>query len=227
MLVAQESTLPKQVDRTTALLARMTPMQRAHSKLFDRYKSGTRLLDKGVSISDTGHRGFQDPDAPQPTWESSVTDVACASDIVFGATVMHAVSNPIDDGTFIFTDYTVRIEDVIYRKRTSNNSGENVVVTRPGGEIAIGAGAPVSATTAEFPLLVVGQRYVFFVKRVVSTGAFQSFDPMGTIAVHEGAISPLVPFPVKPPNSGRDALAVGQFSQLVQRSACATRTASE
>jgi hypothetical protein len=174
--VPQERGKAEPPDRTTPILGRMTPAQRRHGRLFHG-RSG-KIVDKksGVSVEQmtVGER------ATKPL-NTVIADMACASDAVFTGTVSSLNAFPTEDGSLIFTEYSVRPTEVF---RGANGAvvvtGRNVTVVRPGGELNV-EGTVVKATLNLFPPLKVGDRYVLFLKYLADTGAFQTDSPEGVL----------------------------------------------
>jgi hypothetical protein len=71
-------------------------------------------------------------------------------------------SHPAIDGSFFFTDYSVRVGRV-FRQPSGRQTrpGDSVVVGAPNGSMVIG-GVTVSSTTTSDPLLTWGATYLVF-----------------------------------------------------------------
>lgn len=178
----------------------MTPIQREHSKLHGKHPGWPRVLDGELSVATSakdGHFSMPDgndvPKTPEPSAQRVLEDLTCESDAVFVATVSSSVSNPIDDGTYLFTDYNVLVTEPI--RFTKGNIGRNstVVITRSGGRIVLPNGRTVETVDPSFPLLQVNKRYLLFTKFVPSTKAYRSAIETGTFAVDGRYSTPLVP----------------------------------
>jgi hypothetical protein len=167
--------LPRFPDRTKPFLERMTPVQVHHSKLYDDFKTRSRPLDTGWSIT----RTLEWRDSRRTEWHTLqlptlVHNVKCPSDGSFLGTVLSAVSNPIADGTFLFTDYEVRLDEVFRMPPAPvRRVGATVVVTRPGGRLTVD-GTTVQAVVSDMPLLALNKQYVFSAHQIAETLSFQT-----------------------------------------------------
>jgi hypothetical protein len=161
----------------------MTAAQRVHGSLFHEVKGSTRLLDEKVSVIDFVDR-LEQPSRPLA---HIVSDLACASDATFSGIVRTAASYPTLDGTFLFSEYGVKVTQ-IFRKSEAVQFREEltkdplITVIRPGGEMSV-EGVRVNATSKDFPALVIGNEYVFFVAYVAETGSFRTADFRGTFTL--------------------------------------------
>jgi hypothetical protein len=150
------------VDRTTSLLNAMTPAQRYHSRLFSEYQTSGRILDTLMGIS-INYEPEDFPSGTDQTLREYMKQEACSiADAAFEGTVVIAASHPIDDGTFLFTDYTIQVTDPY---RMPVNSGlsrsSTVIVGRPGGELTV-EGQLIKARVNTDPPLIVGTTYIVF-----------------------------------------------------------------
>jgi hypothetical protein len=166
-------------DRTTPIQKQMTPAQHRHARLFG--DGGFRLLDWKQNLEVEVDPGFNP--ATKPLAEV-IADLACASDAVFLGVVSDSRSWPTENGTMLFTEYTVHPTEIF---RTANSAsvtpGRSVTVVRPGGEMSI-EGTMVRASINIFPPLEGNERYILFTKYLPDTGAFQTRASKGTLVVH-------------------------------------------
>jgi hypothetical protein len=170
----------------------MTATQRERAKLHADEKSGTRVLDEvGAEVSKGVDFQFN---RPAKTVVAALTDLACKSTNVFIANVQSVDSHPILDGTFIFSDYEVRVTEAF---RGASLPGLGVgglaTVTRPGGAIVID-GKPVRATISTFPSLTLGDTYLFFGTYVPAAEAVRTTDWQGQFRLLNGRAVPVVWF---------------------------------
>lgn len=172
--VGQQPAQPPK-DRTTQIQADMNPRQRYHSQQFAKYRTQTRLLDQKrsvrISVDRTGG-------PPRPV-DDILRELTCAADAVFTASAHSIASMPIDDGTFLFSDYEVVI-DRTFRMPDIDKSPRPGIVTRPGGMwLFRDDGAKVSAMASGFPFLGAGRPYLFFTKYLPVTRTFKTEEPRG------------------------------------------------
>jgi hypothetical protein len=161
----------------------MDATQRAHSRLYDNlsdnekpFKSRVRLLDRNEDALEESDSFFDTGEEPRALHDA-VRDLTCRAGAVFTGTVQSAVSFPISDGTFLFTDYTVIVQDVL-RQGTAPylRPGRGTVVTRLGGRVDVD-GATRRAIIGDLPLLEEGRQYLFFAKYLPATLDFEANQP--------------------------------------------------
>ena len=162
----------------------MTEKQRAHSKLFDSYKTNRKLdalpvpgendkaLEQGVYI-EPGTPVIS-PDAPALSFEDFLRDTACASDAVAIVDVKNKSSQLTENREFIFTDYTVVVQQVFKDNALSAlRVGTGITVTRPGGRVRIN-GKVINASDSSFKPLENEKRYLLFLKYIPGIDVYQS-----------------------------------------------------
>lgn len=137
----------------------MTPRQRYHSEQFSKYRRHTRLLDQKTSVTISADR----TGGPPRLIDDVLRELTCTAGAVFTGRASSAASNPIADGTFLFTDYEVLIDRIVRMPDAEKfrQPSTFVVVTRPGGMVLVDGDA-VSATVSDFPFLSMGRPYLFF-----------------------------------------------------------------
>ena len=174
------------VDRTTPIIQKMTPAQRHHSQLFEEFSTGERLLDELTNLN-----RFRDRVASESRPMSEIArELRCAADDVFIGTVEGSQSLPIADGTFLFTEYTVRITEDVANPTGPLRPGRLITVLRPGGSTQVGEHT-VTAYLSDVPKLIVGASYLFFEKRVAATGGYRSARHDGTFSVTDETVKSL------------------------------------
>jgi hypothetical protein len=184
LISAQEIKRPTPVDRTTRIVNRMTPTQRSHARLHQSrippHAQRTRLLDVQMSF-DTIEEAVR-PQNPPPA-KSVVTSIACRADAVFTGKIVGKLVLPTEDGTLLFTDYSVVVSEVL-RARAQRPIGlsETVVVTRQGGTLTVD-GVVVSYTSTSYQPLQVNRDYLFFVSHLRGTDTFDAKESRGVFAL--------------------------------------------
>lgn len=178
--------------------SKMTPVQREHAKLHKGIPGRSKVLDDPldtVSTARPGHFGNpNDPDTSVSS-EAALTKLACESDAVFVGVVTSAVSNPVQDGTYLFTDYNLSVTESIAGKRAVKD-GSTVVLTRRGGRITLPTHRVVETVSSQFPLLTVKGEYLLFAKLVPATRGYQSIAD-GAFVITDGKAVPLSPLSVR------------------------------
>jgi len=165
-------------DKTTAVIATMTPEQKQHARLHAGFKSTDKVLDVGASVDIQVHRS-----QVSVTLESlpTIVAVACAADVAFVGSVVSSNTFPTLDGTFLFTDYTVRVQEVPHRGvRHKKQLPYRAVVTRPGGALTVG-GVSAQTTVSSWPALQVGGTYFFVANQISSTGGYLETETLDAI----------------------------------------------
>jgi hypothetical protein len=179
-------------DRTSPLLRAMTATQRAHSKLNGTYKSNARLLDEVVSaVIDLAPALSENP-LPQTADEALATEV-CDVDAAFIGVVDGVTPNPTEDGTFLFTDYDVRVLDVLKSPAQGHMTPPHrVIVTRPGGALLVEKEL-VRASINTLPLLTMSQRYLFLASYLPQTQTYSAASPKAVLKLEGTKLKSLGP----------------------------------
>lgn len=163
-----------------------------HSKLYNGYGNGRSLralaaTAKGdfgvVRIEDGG----EDPKVRLSPMQF-VQNLACRADVVALAVVTSRSSSLAEDESFIFTDYQVTVEEVLKADpQLGLSTASSMVITRPGGILAI-EGRVVIASNRSFEPLEPGKRYLFFLSFLPNTGTYRALDHNSTYVIDEGVV---------------------------------------
>ncbi len=161
-------------DRTKSLLAVLTPAQRYHSTLFRQYTHpGNPITETLQSIA------MQFEPEISGTLDALLRERICTgAGSAFEGTALSAESHPIDDGSFLFTDYALRVTKV-FREPPHRRlrPGDSIVVGAPGGQMII-AGEPVSATSNIDAFLTQGSSYLIFASYSAEFRVFDTAAPI-------------------------------------------------
>ena len=155
----------------------LTPQQREHSKLYEAYEKKDKIRDvlmkrQGGLVSFSTACSFFSL-KPLP---ALVTELAEKADAVVIATFVSKSSQITTNGTYIFTDYELRIEEALKDGRTGTLKPDTTItVTRPGGKVLL-YGQIASFTALTFKPLVPGRRYLLFLNYLPSTGAYRAVN---------------------------------------------------
>jgi hypothetical protein len=176
----------KHPDRTTPIQDKMTPVQRKHGTLHGENPSRSRLLDEKVSSIVMAEPMFYADRSPARRLDDVITDLACAVDAVFIAVPERWQSFPTEDGRWLFTDYDVRLGRVYRMPDVAGfKTGDQVVVSRSGGEVEVDGERIVARSNAVPPLKKNG-RYLLFVayepetKALYTRSGYAVFDVRGS-----------------------------------------------
>jgi hypothetical protein len=100
--------------------------------------------------------------------------LGCKADLIVIGTVKNKSSLIIEEGTFVFTDYEVTIEESLKNRNDGPVQPNDAInVTRIGGAVKLN-GHTVRAIDNEQPPLEVGGRYLLFLTYVAETDSYTS-----------------------------------------------------
>jgi hypothetical protein len=169
----------------------MTPAERTRALYFQDRRTGIKLLDRQVSLGDRTYLI-----EPEPSPAEIVFDrIACGSAATFVGTVLDARTHPIADGTFLFTDYVLRLDEAIRMPSWSFVAGDEIILSRPGGALTVD-GILTTASTDLFRALTKGVQYVLFASYIPSTRSFISRLPSGTFSLVGNEVLPHRDLPI-------------------------------
>jgi hypothetical protein len=155
----------------------LTPQQKEHSKLYEpfegRYKIRDYLLEKpGDFISFRTACPFFSLE-PLP---DVVTELAEKADAVVIVSFASKSSQITASGKYVFTDYELRVEEVLKDDRIgAMKPASTITVTRPGGKVLF-YGQTVSFTDLGFKPFLPGRRYLLFLSYLPSTHAYRAVN---------------------------------------------------
>ncbi|HEV8370138.1 MAG TPA: hypothetical protein VGQ39_19455 [Pyrinomonadaceae bacterium] len=169
----------KDDDATPIKEGVLTEKQKAHSKLFKRYEVVTRGRKLRDLVAESGDvdvvKELGDVLVPQAfNLQDYLKNLTCKADAVVVATVQTKSSQIIEEGTFVFTDYQVVVDEVLKSSSTPINPTQNITVTRVGGAVILN-GHHVRATDHRQENLAVGGRYLLYLRFIPATSSFQAF----------------------------------------------------
>jgi len=184
----------------------ITEKDRAHSKLFPRFKTGKKLSSQAFLEQESNSKQLSNeivvkryppiididlerrcPNYPTP----GLVGLAYASDIIVMGTIKDKNTSQFTEGEeFLFSEYSVIIENVIKDNQSvpvEPNSA--ITVIRPGGRIRLGEKI-ITAVVPSFPPFIEGDRYILFLKFHPDTNSYQAFGN-GSFPIIEGEIRTL------------------------------------
>lgn len=109
------------------------------------------------------------------------------SDLIVSGTPLTAHSLPITDRTFLFTEYTVRVDRVFFDPSHTVTAGDTIVVSREGGSIAVG-GVTVKAIDSNFDQFSLNVPYFFALKTIPRTRTYRAID-LWTFVIHDSLVT--------------------------------------
>lgn len=164
----------------------MSARQKEHSKLYCGYKGAGKNL--GQLAEEQIRKGKGDdlgivllPGIPElsPTGtavKDVLAELSCGVDAIVIGTVKDKTSQLTDCGTFTFTDYELIAEEVLKDNVISHlEPGSSLIVTRPGGKILLN-GHVITAIDRSVKPLIIGDRYLLFLRFLPTTGAYEAAD---------------------------------------------------
>ncbi|HEY3972453.1 MAG TPA: hypothetical protein VGM18_05580 [Candidatus Sulfotelmatobacter sp.] len=171
-----------------------------HRTLFSRYFSGTKNIEQetldGHDVNTTvelDSYSITDPEAIKearrnPYPNMNLRGVSCDADAVVVATPTSAEANTTADGGGLFTDYRFQVESVLKNTGATKLENSSIIVTRPGGQATIN-GRSVRVKINDFPLFVIGRRYLLFLGHLKATDTFEAFG-VGSFELTNGSVAP-------------------------------------
>lgn len=180
---------PSNLGVTSVKEGVMTEMQRRHSKLYENRRS-RKLGDRSNATELVVTTPWGDDDAYK-TFDEFLRVSACSADAVVVGTVKNNISQLTADGTFIFTDSEIALEDVLKNTAGAKIEPANpLLITRPGGAVELN-GTLLRVTDRSFKPLQINGRYLFFLRFVAATGAYQQLNGKSAFQLRENRISKL------------------------------------
>jgi hypothetical protein len=132
---------------------RMRPDQKARARKFKLFQSGSPL-QPGITVIEDVLEGTG------PTLEQRF----CEAPSVFAGRVVDSTPLPTEDGSAVFTDYTIEITRSL--RGPTLTARDRVIVARPGGTINE-PNYRAAFHRSDFPSLKQGGEYLFFVEKDV------------------------------------------------------------
>jgi hypothetical protein len=154
-----------------------TKRLREHGKLYksdNKRKLSTLRAGEELAIIEMG----ESPLSTHPGADlEQLRATACGSDAVVIGNVVDSVSALTENETFVFTEHTLNVSEVLKNNTSAPiSAGGQIVVTRPGGTLEINGGRVRAETEAILPFRVRAQ-YLLFLKFVHGTGAYRAYGP--------------------------------------------------
>jgi len=109
------------------------------------------------------------------------------SDLIVMGTPLDARTLPIEDRSFLFTEYSVRVERVFSNDRHGILPGDTIVIARGGGQLTV-QGFVVKAVEPAFDEFRLNQRYIFMLRAIPNSDAYRALGS-GTFAVDNEIVS--------------------------------------
>ena len=101
--------------------------------------------------------------------QASISDAA-----IIGTVDSELPSRPTANNAFLYTPLRVYVEEVLFDKNKGVAQGSTITLVRPGGRMVIN-GVPIVAADAGFAWQHVGDKYIFFLHRLVGTRQYRIY----------------------------------------------------
>jgi|SRR5918911_2811812 hypothetical protein len=153
--------------------------QKEHAKLYKTYDNGPDLRkqaaastgDITVEVSSPGKIYPSEPVSLPPFLNA----LACDADAIIIGIPKSGSSQFTENGSFIFTDYEVTVEQVLKDNIDSTiRAADSLIITRPGGSIQIN-GRTIRGNLEAFKPFNMNERYLLFLRFIPTTAAYRAF----------------------------------------------------
>lgn len=194
----KKSTSP--ADATPVQEGVISDQQKQHSKLYSNYKGNGKLRDlikknpDGVDIEvlpgtpelSVGGRAVAD---------DSVQELTSNADTIVVGRVTNKSSQITENGSFLFTDYEFSVDESLKNTTAAKiDSQKTITVTRPGGKVLLD-GHLITATDRSFRELLIGGRYLLFLKFIPGTATYRPVNAKGSFDITNGKVELLTAAP--------------------------------
>lgn len=185
----QDPNLSTKEEATSIQEGVMTERQKQHSKLYER--SGRRDLrnyGESINVVISPPFGEADNEKTPSTTNELLQWITCDADAVVVGTVSSKTSQLTEDGTFVFTDYDMQVEEAVKNNtRTPIQQGRNIVITRPGGAVKLN-GKIIRVMDKSLQPLEIGKRYLLFLRQISSTGAYRAVNKESSFELNQNQV---------------------------------------
>jgi hypothetical protein len=110
------------------------------------------------------------------------------SDLIVIGTPLTARSLPIKSRTFLFTEYSVRVDRVFFDSSHTVSPGDTIIVSREGGTIVLGQ-VTVHALEPAFDQFSLNRQYLFGLTPIKQTGTYRA-TALKTFEIKDRLVSP-------------------------------------
>lgn len=170
----------------------LTERQKEHSKLYEADERKEKIRD--VLMKRPGelvlHNIVCFSVSPKPL-PPVVNELAEKADAVVSASFVSKTSQITAGGTYVFTDYELRLEEVFKDNRSRPLKPEaTITVTRNCGKVLLN-GQIVRFTSTAFKPFLPGRRYVLFLSYLPSTGAYSAVDANSSFDITDTRVESL------------------------------------
>lgn len=170
----------------------LSAQQKEHSKPYDSYKGSGKISDqvKGKNELTINVLPPLPVLSPRDEQSSEVTEQAEKADAVVIASVVSKSSQITTRGTFIFTDFEVRIEEALSGDSHKLKPQASITVTRPGGKVLLN-GQVITFNVESYRPFMPGHRYLLFLKFLPITGTYQAVNQNSSFDISDSKVESL------------------------------------
>lgn len=170
----------------------LTDKQKAHSQLYESFGTGNKIRDELIKHqSDLVVSTTACPVLSIEPLPDLVSELAQKSDAIVIAELVSKSSQITTGGTYIFTDYELRVTDSLKSPRPETlRPDSTITVTRPGGKVLL-FGQVAQFRSAAFKPLLPGHRYLLFLTYLPTTGAYRAVNSDSTFDITETRVESL------------------------------------
>ena len=170
----------------------MTETQRRHSKLYEnRRNRKLRDLPSPVDLVVSTPWGSSPEENIPRTLDEFLRVSVCSADAVVVGIVKNKSSQLTDEGTFIFTDSEMTVEEILKNNSSANiQPRDDVLLTRPGGAVELN-GKILRVTDRSFKPLEVEHKYLVFLRFIPATGAYQQLNSKSAFELSQNRVNKL------------------------------------
>jgi hypothetical protein len=169
----------------------MSPTQRLHSKLYENNRRRKlRDLPNPVELVISTPWGVDDKEQMPGTFDEFLQLSLCSANVVLVGIVKTNQSQLTTDGTFVFTDSDITVEEVIKGTDSTVQTFSNILVTRPGGAVDLN-GKVLKVRDKAFQPLQVNHKYLLFLRSIPATGAYQQLNSKSGFELSQNSVKSL------------------------------------
>lgn len=186
-------------DASQIRVGEMTPKLQFHSRRFPDYaricarQTLLSAMNKspGEDIRRTHTIGLHSDEEPQSA-QDVLRELLSQSDTVLRGRVVGKQSQLTEDLCWVFTDYEIRIDEVLKNNLAAPvDAGGIVTVTKPGGSVIIDSTLVVTLDEAVLPLPRGKSEVLLFLKYIPETESYESVPGFASFELNAGTMKPL------------------------------------
>jgi len=189
---------PQLDDATPVKKGVSTEQERAFSEEFaklypDRQKVKLSELKSdgkefGIGLAGPGDSRVDIPAARESMVDEIFRDLACKSDLAIIGRATSKASHLAADETFIFTQYDIKVEDIVFTNREGLvNIGDLTTVAWPGGRVKLD-GRTIGAIDFSYAQLKPNSKYLLFLRYVPDAKGYIPVGPESDYEIDSDAL---------------------------------------